>query len=564
MAEPTECYVHGASEVPLIGETIGRHFDRAAGRWGNRDGLIVRHQNIKWSYSELKARVDDLAAGLLALGLEPGDRIGIWSPNNAEWVITQFATAKAGLVLVNINPAYRLAELEYALNKSGCRALIAAARFKTSDYLEMIRTLAPEIESAAFGKLDAARLPHLRWVIQIGEDEAPGMGAFDAVLALGAEGGHAAVEALAPRLQFDDPINIQFTSGTTGSPKGATLTHHNILNNGFFVGEAMALTEADRLCIPVPLYHCFGMVLGNLACLTHGSAMVHPGEAFDPASTLEAVEAERCTGLHGVPTMFIAMLQHPEFSNFDLSSLRTGIMAGAPCPIDVMKQVVDRMGMEQVTIAYGMTETSPVSMQTAVDDPLDRRVGTVGRIQPHVEVKIVDAEGRIVAAGETGEFLTRGYSVMLGYWDEEELTREAIDPGGWMHTGELASVDAEGYFKIVGRIKEMVIRGGENLYPREIEEFLYGHPKIADVQVVGVPDEKYGEELCAWIVLAEGQSASDQEIRDFCDGQISRHKIPRHIKFVEEFPMTVTGKVQKFVMRERMIEELGLSEPETG
>ena len=560
MALLTESYVHGASNVPLIGETIGRHFDWAAGRWGNRDGLIVRHQNIKWSYSELKARVDDLAAGLLALGLEPGERIGIWSPNNAEWVITQFASAKAGLVLVNINPAYRLAELEYALNKSRCRALITAARFKTSDYLEMIRTLAPEIEGTAFGNLEADRLPHLRWVIQIGEDEIPGMRAFDDILALGADTGHAAVDDLAPKLQFDDPINIQFTSGTTGSPKGATLTHHNILNNGFFVGEAMALTEADRLCIPVPLYHCFGMVLGNLACMTHGATMIHPNDAFDPLATLEAIAAERCTGLHGVPTMFIAMLQHPDFANFDLGSLRTGIMAGSPCPIDVMKQVVDKMGMEQVTIAYGMTETSPVSTQTSVDDPLDRRVATVGRIQPHVEVKIINAEGRIVPAGETGEFLTRGYSVMLGYWDDDEMTREAIDPGGRMHTGDLATMDGEGYCNIVGRIKEMVIRGGENLYPREIEEFLYRHPKIADVQVVGVPDQKYGEELCAWIVLAKGQSATDQDIREFCDGQISHHKIPRYIVFVDEFPMTVTGKVQKFVMRERMIEELGLTE----
>ena len=563
MTQLTQSYVHGASQVPLIGETIGRHFDRAAGRWGNRDALIVRHQNIKWSYSELKARIDDLAAGLLALGLEPGMRIGIWSPNNAEWVITQFATAKAGLVLVNINPAYRLSELEYALNKSGCRALIAAARFKTSDYLKMIRALAPEIDSAGFGKLQAAKLPDLRWVIQIGEDEVPGMRAFDEIMALGARSGHAAVDELADRLQFDDPINIQFTSGTTGSPKGATLTHHNILNNGFFVGEAMALSETDRLCIPVPLYHCFGMVLGNLACLTHGAAMIHPGEAFDPAATLEAVEAERCTGLHGVPTMFIAMLQHPDFADFDLSSLRTGIMAGAPCPIEVMKQVIDKMGMSQVTIAYGMTETSPVSTQTAVDDPLERRVATVGRIQPHIEAKIIDPEGRIVPAGQTGEFLTRGYSVMLGYWGEEEMSAQSIDAGGWMHSGDLATVDQDGYFKIVGRIKEMVIRGGENLYPREIEEFLYRHPKIADVQVVGLPDDKYGEELCAWIVLAEGASATEQDIRDYCHDQIARHKIPRYIRFVDEFPMTVTGKVQKFIMRERMVEELGLSEGDT-
>ena len=559
----TQSYVHGTSDVPLIGDTIGAHFDAAAARWADRDALVVRHQDISWTWAELKARVDDFAAGLIALGLEPGSRIGIWSPNNAEWVITQFATAKAGLVLVNINPAYRLAELEYALNKVECAALITAARFKTSDYVGMIRDLAPKTDRAESGALAAEKLPHLKTVIQIGEDDIAGMHRFDDVLAMGAVAGHDTVAALAPMLQFDDPINIQFTSGTTGSPKGATLTHHNILNNGFFIGRTMALSEADRICIPVPLYHCFGMVLGNLACMTHGAAMVYPSDAFEPLATLETVAAERCTGLYGVPTMFIAQLEHARFAEFDLASLRTGIMAGSPCPVEVMKQVIDRMHMDQVTIAYGMTETSPVSTQTSVDDPLDRRVGTVGRIHPHVEVKIVDDEGRIVAPGETGELCTRGYSVMRGYWNDDEKTAESIDAAGWMHTGDLATMDEEGYFNIVGRIKDMVIRGGENLYPREIEEFLYRHPKVSDVQIVGVPDEKYGEELCAWIKLAEGEDATEDEIRDFCKGQITHHKIPRYIRFVDGFPMTVTGKVQKFEMRAAMIEELGLDEAKT-
>jgi fatty-acyl-CoA synthase len=559
----TQSYVHGASDAPLIGDTIGQHFDLAAARWADRDALVVRHQGIKWSWSELRARVDDLAAGLIALGLEPGSRIGIWSPNIAEWAITQFATAKAGLILVNINPAYRLAELEYALNKVECTALITAARFKTSDYLGMLRELAPELDAAAPGALSSARLPHLRTVIQIGEAAVPGTYGFDEILAMGAKAGHGAVAALAPRLQFDDPINIQFTSGTTGSPKGATLTHHNILNNGHFIGETMALTPDDRICIPVPLYHCFGMVLGNLACMIHGSAMVYPSDAFDPLATLETVAAERCTGLYGVPTMFIAQLDHPAFEGFDLSSLRTGIMAGSPCPVEVMRRVIERMHMDQVTICYGMTETSPVSTQTSIDDELERRVSTVGRIHPHVEIKIVDEAGRIVAPGATGELCTRGYSVMRGYWNDDEKTAEAIDPAGWMHTGDLATMDDAGYFNIVGRIKDMVIRGGENLYPREIEEFLYRHPKISDVQVIGVPDAKYGEELCAWVKLAEGEHATDEEIRDFCRGQIAHHKIPRYVKFVDEFPMTVTGKIQKFAMREAMIAELGLAEETT-
>jgi fatty-acyl-CoA synthase len=563
MTDLTQSYASGTSDVPLIGATIGAQFDAAVARWGPRDALIARPQDIHWSWADLKERVDDFATGLMDIGLEPGSRIGIWAPNCAEWTITQFATAKAGLILVNINPAYRLAELEYALNKVECTALVTAAAFKTSNYIGMIRELAPELDAAAPGELKSARLPDLRHVIQIGGDQTSGTWAFDDILKRGRKAGHGAVAALAPRLQFDDPINIQFTSGTTGSPKGATLTHHNILNNGFFVGRAQALTEDDRICIPVPLYHCFGMVMGNLASVTHGAAMIYPGEGFDPLATLEAVSAEKCTALYGVPTMFIAQLQHPEFAYFDLSSLRTGIMAGSPCPVEVMKQVVENMHMEDVTIAYGMTETSPVSTQTSVDDPVDRRVSTIGRIQPHLEVKIIDSDGRIVAPGETGELCTRGYSVMRGYWDDAERTAEAIDAGKWMHTGDLATMDEAGYFNIVGRIKDMVIRGGENLYPREIEEFLYRHPKISDVQVFGVPDEKYGEEICAWIKLADGQTADPAEIVSFCEGQIAHQKVPRYIRFVDEFPMTVTGKVQKFVMRDEMIADLGLTAAKT-
>jgi len=563
MTKLRQSYASGTSDVPLIGATIGAQFDAAVARWGARDALIDRQQDIRWSWADLKERVDDFAAGLMDLGLVPGSRIGIWAPNCAEWAITQFATAKAGLILVNINPAYRLAELEYALNKVGCTALVTAAAFKTSDYLGMIRELAPELDEVAPGDLKSARLPDLRHVIQIGGDQTAGTWGFEDILERGRMAGQTAVEALAPSLQFDDPINIQFTSGTTGSPKGATLTHHNILNNGFFVGRAQALGEDDRICIPVPLYHCFGMVMGNLASVTHGAAMVYPGEGFDPLATLEAVAAEKCTALYGVPTMFIAQLQHPDFANFDLSSLRTGIMAGSPCPVEVMKQVIDNMHMEDVTIAYGMTETSPVSTQTSVDDPVDRRVSTIGRIQPHLEVKIIDTDGRIVPPGETGELCTRGYSVMRGYWDDTERTAEAIDAGRWMHTGDLATMDEAGYFNIVGRIKDMVIRGGENLYPREIEEFLYRHPKIADVQVFGVPDDRYGEEICAWIKLAEGETAEASEITAFCEGQIAHQKVPRYIRFVDEFPMTVTGKIQKFVMRDEMIADLGLTVVET-
>ncbi len=560
---PQLSYVHGASSTPFIGDTIGVHFDRIAGRFGDRDALIVRHQQIRWTYRELKARVDAFAAGLLALGLRRGDRIGMWSPNNAQWVITQFATAKAGLILVNINPAYRLAELEYALNKAGCVALVTAAQFKTSDYHAMLRELVPELKTAPPGNLCAARLPQLRLVITIGSGDAHGMVSFDDVAGIARDAARRRLAALADELQFDDPINIQFTSGTTGFPKGATLSHHNILNNGLFIAGAMKLTAHDRVCIPVPLYHCFGMVIGNLGCLTHGSAMVYPSEGFDPLATLETIAAERCTAVYGVPTMFIAEMDHPDFAKFDLSCLRTGMMAGSPCPIEVMKRAFSLMHLSEVVIGYGMTETSPASFASATDDPIERRVSTVGRILPHVEAKIIDAEGRIVPRGAAGELLTRGYLVMLGYWDDEEKTREAIDAAGWMHTGDLATIDDEGYCNIVGRIKDMVIRGGENVYPREIEEFLYRHPKIQDVQVIGVPDARYGEELCAWVRLRDGESATVEEIRTFCQGQIAHYKVPRYVKFVEGFPMTVTGKIQKFLIRQQTIEELGLSVQET-
>nr|WP_294865117.1 AMP-binding protein [uncultured Pseudogulbenkiania sp.] len=556
-------YVHGASETPLIGQTIGQYFDATCARHAAREALVVRQQSVRWSYSELHEQVERLACGLQRLGLKPGERIGIWSQNNVEWVLMQFASAKAGLVLVNINPAYRRSELEYALNKVGCRALVLSPSFKSSDYLEMINDLAPELAHCTPGALRAARLPTLEMVIRMGGEASPGMLNFNQLLAEPTEAERAMLADTGAGLQFDDPINIQFTSGTTGSPKGATLSHHNILNNGFFVGEAMKLVPGDRLCIPVPLYHCFGMVLGNLACLTHGTTMIFPCEAFEPLAVLQTVAEEKCTALHGVPTMFISVLDHPRFSEFDLSTLRTGIMAGSPCPIEVMKRVVDTMHMKEVTIAYGMTETSPVSFQSATDTPVERKVSTVGLIHPHLEVKIVDGEGRIVPRGETGELLTRGYSVMLGYWDDEPKTREAIDPAGWMHTGDLAVIDETGYCNIVGRAKDMVIRGGENVYPREIEEFLYRHPKIQDVQVIGVPDDRFGEELCAWIRLRDGETATADEIRAFCQGQIAHYKIPRYIEFVDSFPMTITGKIQKFMMRQQMKEKLGLSEHKT-
>jgi len=556
-------HVVGPGDEALLDVTVTGFFKHTLRRHREREAAVFRDRGVRWTYDQLARRVDRFAAGLLAIGLYKGERIAIWSPNRPEWLVAQLATARIGLVLVNINPAYRRAELEYALNKVKAKALIVAPRFKTSDYLEMLRDLAPELGRAAPGRLSASKLPHLRTVIQLGADPVPGAYSFDDVMAKGGGGQRARLDAISSALSPDDPINVQFTSGTTGAPKGATLTHRNIVNNAFFCARAMALRERDRLCIPVPLYHCFGMVLGNLCCIAEGAAMVFPGEGFDPLETLETLAGERCTALHGVPTMFIAMLDHPRFDAFDLTALRTGIMAGAPCPVAVMKRVISRMHMRQVTIAYGMTETSPVSFQSDVDDPLDRRVATVGRIHPHVEVKIVDADGRTVPVGETGELCTRGYSVMRGYWDEPALTAEAIDRGGWMHTGDLAALDAQGYCNIVGRVKDMLIRGGENVYPAEIEDYLYRHPKVQTVQVFGVPDATYGEEVCAWIELKPGRSASEEEIRAFCRGQIAHYKIPRHIRFVTEMPMTVTGKAQKFKMREAMMRELGAREAVT-
>jgi len=545
-------YVHGSSASPLIGATIGEYFDRMVERYPDREALVVRHQNIRWTWRELQGRVDMLAVALIRLGLEPGQRIGIWSQNNAEWLLTQLASAKAGLVLVNINPAYRCGELEHALNLPQCKALVVSPAFKSSDYLAMLAELMPELQGSEAGCLSAARVPSLRWVIRLGHERTAGMLSFDELLQRPSRQELEHLNALSAALQFDDPVNIQFTSGVSGAPKGATLTHHNLLNNAYFCGVALRLTEQDRLCVPLPLYHCFGMVLGNLACLTHGATIVYPDESFSAASVLETVAAERCTALHGVPTMFIAMLDHPEFERYDLSSLRTGLMGGAPCPIEVMNKVMDRMHMHQVTIIYGMTETSPVSFQSAVDDPVELRVSTVGRIQPHVEAKVVDENGCVVPRGATGELLTRGYLVMQGYWDDEPATRAAIDAAGWMHTGDLATIDSLGYCRIVGRCKDMVIRGGENIYPREVEEYLRRHPKILDVQCVGVPDVKYGEELCACIILRPGEQSDPEEIQAFCRGQIAHYKIPKYVQMLDSFPVNVTGKIRKSVLREQM------------
>ncbi len=559
MANRAPSFVSGAAQQPLMFLTIGQALEQAAKQWPTRDALVVCQQSVRMDYRGLNAAVDALAAGLLTLDLEPGDRIGIWSPNRAEWVLTQFATAKAGLILVNINPAYRLAELEYALNQVECKALVIAERFKSSDYVGMMRALAPELDSATPGQLQARRLPHLRSVVCMADHALSGMFRFDDLQRAANDASRTRLATIAARLDPDDPINIQFTSGTTGNPKGATLTHFNVVNNGYFVGAAMGFSERDRLCIPVPLYHCFGMVMGVLACVTHGAAMIFPGEGFDAGDVLRAISAEKCTALHGVPTMFIAELDHPEFAAMDFSSLRTGIMAGAPCPIEVMKRVRADMHMEEVTIAYGMTETSPVSFQSSTDDPLDKRVSTVGRVLPHVQVKIIGDDGHVVARGQRGELCTRGYSVMRGYWGDTEKTAGAIDAGGWMHTGDLATLDDEGYCNIVGRVKDMIIRGGENVYPREIEEYLFRHPKIQDVAAFGVPDPRFGEAVAVWIKLRDGESASAEDIRAFCEGQIAHYKIPAYVRFVEDFPLTVTGKIQKFMMRDAMVDELGLT-----
>ncbi|MCZ7658512.1 MAG: AMP-binding protein [Xanthobacteraceae bacterium] len=544
--------------------TVSQLLDRACARNGAGDAAIFAAAGRRLSWYDLRRISDDVAASLLALGIRRGDRVGIWASNRPEWICAQFGTARIGAILVNINPAYQRAELEYALNKVQCKALIMARALKSSDYLGMIRALAPEIESPAGARLDAARLPHLRHVIVLDDGPLPaGAMRFDDFLALAGPAQRARLPGLCAALDPDDAINIQFTSGTTGAPKGATLTHFNIVNNARHCAKAMALTARDRLCIPVPLYHCFGMVLGVLCCTAVGAVMVFPGETFDAAATLAAIARHKCTALHGVPTMFIAQLDHPDFASHDISSLRTGIMAGAPCPIETMRRVIDRMHMREVTIAYGMTETSPISFQSGIDDPIERRVSTVGRIQPHIEVKIVDADGRVVPVGTAGELCTRGYCVMRGYWEDPERTAESIDESGWMHSGDLATIDAEGYCNIVGRVKDMLIRGGENVYPREIEEFLYRHPKVQSVQVFGVPDARYGEAVCAFIVLKPGGSATAEEIQAFCRGQIAHFKIPQHVRFVPEFPVTATGKPQKFVMREQMIRELGVADQKT-
>ena len=551
-------YVHGVSEKPLIGETVSGLFDRIAAEHGDNEALVVTHQQIRWTYRELKEHVDRLAAGLVALGLDAGERVGIWAPNCAEWVVTQFATARAGLILVNINPAYRLGELEYALNKVGCRALILAPEFKTSDYHAMMRELAPEIATARPGAPGAAGLPDLRYLITLSEQDTSGFLNYRDISAGAVAEAERKLATIDAGLQFDDPINIQFTSGTTGLPKAATLTHHNIVNNAYFTGERMQFGSADKLCIPVPMYHCFGMVLGTLTCVAHGATMVLPSAGYEPGAALQVIEEEQCTAVHGVPTMFIAELDHPHFAGFNLDSLRTGIIAGAPCPIELMKRMIAKMHLDEITIAYGMTETGPVSFQTSAADTVERKVSTVGTVLPHTEIKIIDEEGKVVPAGTPGELLTRGYCVMPGYWGDEQKTAETIDAAHWLHSGDIAVLDDEGYCQIVGRLKDMLIRGGENIFPREIEEYLFQHPKIEAAEVIGVPDPKYGEEVCAWIKLHAGETATEDDIREFCRERIAHFKIPRYILFVDEFPMTITGKVQKYKMREEMISRLGL------
>ena len=562
MSAPDRTPRHGLSHVigdtsaPLLDLTIPALLAQTAARLPDHPAAIFCAEGIRWRYAEFAREVDRLAGGLLRLGIAKGDRVGIWSPNRSEWLLTQFATARIGAILVCINPAYRISELEFALNKVGCAALVTASAFKTSGYAAMLAKLAPELAHAEPGKLQAARLPHLRSIIVLGADVPRGMIGFDALCNRGESVAPRDLDAITARLDPREAINIQFTSGTTGSPKGATLTHRNIVNNAHFVTEAMGFTEADRLCIPVPFYHCFGMVMGTLGCVTKGATMVVPGEGFDPAATLEAVSEEGCTALFGVPTMFVTELALPDFDRYDLSTLRTGIMAGAPCPIEVMRKVQSRMHMHEVTIAYGMTETSPVSFQSNRDDPLEQRVASVGRIHPHVEVRIVDKTGATAPVGQQGELLTRGYSVMLGYWGEAEKTAHAIDADGWMHTGDLATIDAKGYCAITGRVKDMILRGGENIYPREIEEFLYTHPDIAQVQVFGIPDDTLGEIVCTWIVLQDNAQATAEDIRAFCKANIAHYKVPVHIRFKPELPMTVTGKPQKFIMRDRMVKEL--------
>ena len=555
---PTQAYAQGQTADP-IETTIGQRLNEIAAAQPNQPGLIMPHQNIRWSYAEFLTEVDKLATGLLKLGLTKGDRVAIWSPNRYEWVLTQFATAKIGAIMVCINPAYRLYELEYALNKVSCKAIISAESFKTSYYLEMLQTLAPELQSCAPGELSALKLPHLKHVIRMGSATTPGMHNFDAVCQLGGANEYAQLSTIETQLDANDAINIQFTSGTTGNPKGATLTHRNILNNAYFVGRNMQLSSADKLCIPVPLYHCFGMVMGTLCCISHGATMVLPCEAFEPQPVLQAVQDEQCTALHGVPTMFIAELDDPDFANYDVSSLRTGVIAGSTCPRELMKRLISDMDLNGIVIAYGQTECSPVDTMTEMDDPFEARVSTVGRPHTNWEIKICREDGSLANIGETGEVCARGYGVMLGYWEDPERTEQTIDPEGWLHSGDLGEMDAEGYVKITGRIKDMIIRGGENVYPREIEEFLYSHPDIQEVQVFGVPDAKYGEQVAAWVQVRDNSPLTAEEIREYCAGQITHFKVPRYIKLVDEYPMTVTGKMQKFVMRDQYAEELGLS-----
>ena len=556
-------HVVGSKESELWRRTIPNLLKDTVDRFSNREAVVFPEQEIRWTWSELDREVDALAHGLLELGLQKGDRVGIWSPNRYEWLLTQFATARIGIILVTINPAYRVSEVEFALNKVGCTALITASNFKTSDYIGMLQDLAPELSRCEPGALAATKLPSLKTVIRTGTETTPGMLNFDAVIESGRSRKSAPLDAISATLEPTDAINIQFTSGTTGTPKGATLSHINIVNNGRFVVRAQNMDEADRLCIPLPLYHCFGMVMGSLGCVTTGSAMVFPSEGFDPETCLRAISEEKCTSVYGVPTMFVGMLQHPKFKSFDFSALRTGIMAGAPCPIEVMKQCVSEMNLSDITIAYGMTETSPVSFQTSYNDPLERRVSTVGRVHPHVECKIIDENSKTVSPGTQGELCTRGYSVMIGYWDEPERTAESIDQEGWMHSGDLAIIDKDGYGNITGRVKDMVVRGGENVYPAEVENYLFRHPAVQEVQVFGVPDAKLGEEICAWIVLAGGETVTEEDIIAFCRDQIAHYKIPRFIRFKSELPMTVTGKPQKFKMRDAMIEELGIQEIQT-
>lgn len=553
MTNNIDSYSSGFTKAPLNNLTIGNYFDAIASQYPENPALVSRHQNIYWSYSQLQKSVDRLAAGLLALGINTGDRVGIWSPNCAEWYLTQLATAKMGAIMVCINPAYQSSELEYALKKVQCKALVTAGHFKDTNYLSILNELAPELANAVPGALNANRLPDLKCLIRIEDIETAGMYTFEQVCQLGRGKALDKLKQIAETLSCHDSINIQFTSGTTGSPKGATLTHHNILNNAIITANSLQLTAKDKLCLPVPLYHCFGMVLGTLTCMARGACVVLPGNTFDPKETLEAVAAEKCTALHGVPTMFIAELEYPAMDAYDLSTLRTGIMAGATCPIEVMKRVQSTMNMRDILIGYGQTETSPLNHITLADDPLDKRVETVGRAGDHLEIKIADKEGRPVPVGEKGEICCRGYAVMRGYWNDKERTDETIDHQGWLHSGDLGVMDTDGYTQVVGRIKDMIIRGGENIYPREIEEFLYAHPEIKEVSVFGVPDEKYGEQVCAWIQSQEGTNPDPAAIIAFCQSKIARFKIPRYIRFVDTFPMTVTGKIQKFKMRDEML-----------